>query len=147
MFIFVFESVLISPHPNFLSSLVKLIALFITIDKPDAPGKPLVSDITENTMTLTWTAPQTDGGSPITSYVIEKKERFSVRWSPVEETGTPELSYTVTGLTEGSEYDFRVVAKNKAGAGTPSDATGFNLAKPPYGKIGLFDTTETHKNV
>ena len=85
-------------------------------------------------MTLTWTPPDSDGGSPITSYVIEKKDKFSLRWSPLTDTGDTDLTYTVTGLTEGSEYEFRVLAKNKAGVGKPSDSTGYILAKPPYGK-------------
>ena len=83
-------------------------------------------------MTLSWTAPDSDGGSPITSYVLEKKEPFSSRWTEVTTVSSTE--FKVTGLKEGSEYQFRVSAENKAGVGKPSEPSESKVAKLPYGK-------------
>ena len=106
-------------------------ACYIT-DVPDAPNKPKITSFDKTEMTLTWSAPDFDGGSPITNYVLEKKEPFSSRWSEV--TKTSSLEYKVTGLKEGSEYQFRVSAENKAGVGKPSEPTESKVAKLPYGK-------------
>ena len=83
-------------------------------------------------MTLSWTPPDSDGGAPITKYILEKKEAFSSRWSEVTKVTSTE--FKVTGLKEGSEYQFRVSAENKAGVGKPSEPSESKVAKLPYGK-------------
>ncbi len=60
------------------------------------------------------------------------KEPHSTRWVPVAETVDTE--YTVTGLKDGANYEFRVAAENKAGVGKYSEATEPITAKEPYGK-------------
>lgn len=58
---------------------------------------------------LTWTAPATTHGT-ITDYVVEYTPAAG---SPtVVATGSTAASYTVTGLTNGTEYLFRVAAVN-----------------------------------
>ena len=82
-------------------------------------------------MTLTWSAPSSDGGSSVTDYIIEKKEPYG-KWSQVAKTD--DSSYKVTGLKEGQKYEFRVAAENKAGRGSFSEATVPTEAKEPYGE-------------
>ena len=88
-------------------------------------------------MRLSWTEPESDGGSPITGYVVEKQDRFSTHWTPVTKREVPDTSFTVSGLSEGMEYEFRVVAQNKAGPGKYSEATRPTVAKPPYSKCQM----------
>ena len=90
-------------------------------------------------MVLNWSPPKSDGGSPITGYVIEKKDKFGTRWSRVNPEPVKETNYKVTGLTQGEEYQFRIVAENKAGPGKPSDASETRIAKPPYGKFKILE--------
>jgi hypothetical protein len=63
---------------------------------------------------LTWAAPA-NNGSPITDYVIQRST--GGRWSTVRDAVSTARSYTVTGLTNGTKYVFRVAAQNAAGQG------------------------------
>lgn len=74
-------------------------------------------------------APFNDGGSPITGYVVEKKDKYG-EWEKAVEVGPYATSATVPDLIEGQPYEFRVRAVNKAGLGEPSDATPTIIAKP-----------------
>ncbi|XP_072180963.1 twitchin-like [Diadema setosum] len=110
-------------------------------DVPEVPGQPEVSNVTKSGLTLTWEPPEFDGGSPITNYVVEMKDRFSVRWSTL---GRPNKTiYKVTGLRQGSEYEFQVRAENKAGVGEPSLSTRPVVAKDPYDVPGPPSRPET----
>ena len=106
------------------------------LDVPDAPGKPKVNSTTANSANLSWSAPPSDGGSPIKTYLIEKKDRFSIRWTVVNrDESVTETKYVARDLKEGEEYHFRVIAENKAGAGQPSEPSEPRIIKPAYGKI------------
>lgn len=48
------------------------------------------------------------------------------------------LKYTVKGLTQGTEIEFRVIAVNKAGPGEPSEATKPVTVKPMQGIVFIF---------
>ena len=82
------------------------------------PGTPagLTAIPGNGKVTLSWAAPASDGGSPVISYIIYQGT------SPGGETGAPvsgslvtATSYTVTGLTNGTTYYFRLVAVNAVG--------------------------------
>ena len=101
--------------------------------EPGAPDVPLVADITANSMTLSWTAPSDDGGSPVISYTIEKREKYG-KWLKANRQPVTDTTITLQDLAEGMEYEFRVCAENKAGPGKFSEATVPKIAKNPYGK-------------
>ena len=106
---------------------------FLFIVEPGQPSIPTVSDITADSMTLSWHPPSDDGGSPVISYTIEKREKFG-KWVKANRQPVTDTTFTLSGLTEGTEYEFRVCAENKAGPGKFSDATMPKLAKNPYGE-------------
>lgn len=81
---------------------------------------------------MSWTPPTSDGGAPIEGYVIEVKENFVPFWKEVKEVPADQLTATISNLKEGSEYEFRIRAKNKAGPGDPSDPSNSVITKPRH---------------
>ena len=81
---------------------------------PDAPSN-LLADGTDEAVTLTWDAPEDDGGSAITNYEYRINGRGS--WTSIGSTLT---THTVTGLVNGTEYTFQVRAVNRLGRSQPS---------------------------
>ncbi|XP_046554801.1 titin-like [Haliotis rubra] len=101
-------------------------------NKPDAPRKPEVVDVTKDSVTLKWLAPEKDGGSPIFNYAVEMRVSGNVRWVQASQNiKIPETSYKVPELMEGAEYEFRIMAENKAGLGPPSSPSQPVVAKDP----------------
>ncbi len=83
-----------------------------------APGAPqnVVATAGDGQAAISFDAPATDGGSPITGYTVTS--------SPDGLTATGTASpLTVTGLTNGTAYTFTVTATNTAGTGPASDAS------------------------
>ena len=107
-------------------------------DVSDPPGKPDVSDVTATTMTIQWTPPKSDGGTPIKGYIIEKRDTTSMRWLKVNTDLEKDIVFNVTSLVQGTSYEFRVSAENKAGLSKPSPPSDSWKAKPPYGKLFAF---------
>uniref|UniRef100_A0A8C5AQK8 Titin n=1 Tax=Gadus morhua TaxID=8049 RepID=A0A8C5AQK8_GADMO len=89
---------------------------------PLAPFSVEVTEVTGDSMTLTWSKPVTDGGSPISGYVVERLEKTSTRWIRVNREPVVECTTVARKLRKGLEYDFRVYAENAAGLSPPSPA-------------------------
>lgn len=96
-------------------------------------GTPICSDHTNNSITITWSKPRNDGGTPVTGYVIEMKEKCDKSWTPLTTSHDRmnDNEYTAKGLTPGKEYEFRVAAANKAGVGKFSTTDAPIEARPP----------------
>ncbi len=105
-------------------------------DVPTAPGKPDITEVDSTLIGLHWSPPKSDGGSPITSYIIEKRDKPTARWMRATKETVTETDFTVTDLFEGKTYEFHVAAVNKAGQGPFSEPSDPTLCKPPYGKCG-----------
>lgn len=74
------------------------------------------SDATKSTCKISWEAPEDDGGSPIVSYTLERREASKKTYMPVT-SGEDILSFDVKDLYTNCEYYFRVKAVNRVGAG------------------------------
>ena len=70
---------------------------------------------------VTWTLPSSDGDSPITGQTVTPYIGAAAQ-TPVP-VGASATSATVTGLTNGTAYTFRVTATNAVGTGPASTAS------------------------
>ena len=96
-----------------------------------------VITVTRNSAELKWTVPEKDGGSPITNYIVEKRDVRRKGWQTVDTT-VKELKYTVTPLNEGSLYVFRVAAENAVGPSEFCELEDSIMAKDTYSKIIVY---------
>lgn len=85
-----------------------------TIDYVQSPTAPRTPGITPGTSSaaLTWVTPTTDGESPITNYRIEYTTDPTFATGVVVKNVGDTSADTVTGLTAGSTYYFRIAARN-----------------------------------
>jgi hypothetical protein len=96
---------------------------------PTIPGAPTEVTATagNSSATVSWTAPF-NGNSAITSYTITPYIGSTAQ-PPTTITGSPPASLTtITGLTNGTTYTFKVTATNAIGTSQPS--TPSNPATP-----------------
>ncbi|GLC87728.1 fibronectin type III domain-containing protein [Lysinibacillus piscis] len=87
---------------------------------PDAPTS-VTATAGNGQAVVNFTAPINDGGSPITGYTV-KVYTGGVEQVALAKNGTAS-PITVTGLTNGTAYTFKVIAKNSVGDSTESTAS------------------------
>jgi hypothetical protein len=87
------------------------------ISPPSAPFALMVG-VASAQVSLSWTAPSTSGGSPVTGYDVYISTTPGAAGAKVASVTT--TGYTATGLTNGTTYYFEVTAVNVAGEGPAS---------------------------
>jgi len=95
---------------------------------------------------LTWTAPSATGGTSITGYKVEYTP--SGGSATVVSTGSTAASYTITSLTNGTAYTFRVAAITGYGTGAYSAASSsVTPAAPSFTATAVLLTSGTSYTV
>ncbi|VDK28542.1 unnamed protein product, partial [Gongylonema pulchrum] len=95
----------------------------IQLDVLDLPTEPLnltYSDLTSRSVMLRWERPREDGGSPINSYIIERKTTGIQRWRSVGKCEPQQCMFLAEELYPSESYGFRIIAVNEVGEGPPS---------------------------
>ena len=82
---------------------------------PSAPTRVVTSEATSTSMRVSWAAPASDGGAAITDYAIQYRKVGELSWSEFTHAASSATTVTVTGLSTGSTYTFRIAAVNRAG--------------------------------
>jgi fibronectin type 3 domain-containing protein len=100
-------------------------------EPPTVPGPPtnLEAAPGNGTVTLTWSAPEDDGGRPITNYHIWRgtSPDGESKYDTVEDVH----SYTDSGATNGETYYYKVSAQNEVGEGGLSNEASATPEAPP----------------
>jgi alpha-tubulin suppressor-like RCC1 family protein len=108
---------------------------------PDAPqGVSAVPGV--NSAAVSWSAPASDGGSPITSYTVTAADSTNPPGGQTCTWTSGPLTCTVTGLATGDVYTFTVTATNAIGTG-PASAPSSSVISliPVLGSGALLTTT------
>jgi hypothetical protein len=88
--------------------------------------------------TFYWQPPASDGGSAITGYVLE-----CTAASISESLGPSTLSYTVSGLSFGTDYVFTIYATNSNGNSPTAEFRSITPGEVPYGATAATVSTLT----
>lgn len=101
---------------------------------PAAPSGLSATGISETTINLGWT----DNASTETGYRVERRPGPAGQssFTTVANPGVNATSFSDTGLTANTTYDYRVVAVNNSGDSGFATASGTTLAPPPFTNYG-----------
>lgn len=100
----------------------------LSVTAGHVPGPPshVVARAHGRRARITWVAPTTDGGSPITSYVVHAKARGFSRTKTVHATHA-----TFRHLRSGRRYRFSVAATNRYGTGAAAYSNRVRIGRRP----------------
>ena len=96
---------------------------FLCLEKPGSPAIiSSTSDIQATSLTVKWTAPADDGGSPITAYrAVILKTGTEIKNENITDPSRTSLS--VGGLERDTEYTVKVFARNAVFEGPAGERT------------------------
>lgn len=70
-------------------------------------------------VTICWQAPECDGGKKVLGYWVEYRKSIESSWKKCNKQRLKENEFTIVGLAEATEYEFRVLAENETGMSRP----------------------------
>ena len=96
----------------------------VTVTRNGEPNAPVISSVTAGNaqVTVVWSTPASNG-STITDYLIKYSLSADGTYTTFADGVSTATSATVTGLTNGTAYYFKVAAKNSVGTGSFSAAS------------------------
>lgn len=105
---------------------------------PQPPARP-VAQAGDAVVHLSWSAPSSDGGSPLLKYKVYRSTTpggEQLTKTPLATLSKSVTTYDDTAVSNGTTYDYVIVATNALGASAPSaeveaTPTGSSPAKPP----------------
>jgi len=114
---------------------------------PGPPGTPTATTCANTQSVLSWTAPTDNGGSAITDYVVQysTSATFASSITTFSDGTTSSTGATVTGLSNGTPYYFRVAAVNAYGTSSYSGiSTVITPATVPNAPTSVVGTSHTN---
>ena len=106
---------------------------------PGPPGPPgdVEAEASATTTQLSWSAPTSDGGIPVTGYAVEVSVTGGATWEDLaRDTGDTSTSHSHTHPSDGVVRRYRVSAINALGRSVPSEATPVQVIRRLTGNLG-----------
>ncbi len=102
--------------------------LLLAVAVPPGPPTGVFALVGNGSAQVTWSPPVSDSGAAVTEFIVRSlPDSATCLWS------SGPLICTVSGLRNGVEYRFEVMARNLAGAGKPSVASSSVIPQGPPG--------------
>lgn len=119
------------------SGTTKSFVNIVVLDRPSVPLGPVeLYDTTEDSVSLKWLPPAYEGGSPITNYIVQKRETTNANWVDVS-SACARSTIKIMKLTTGVEYQFRMRAENRLGISEHLDSPTVTV-NLPYSKYHYY---------
>lgn len=113
------------------------------LDVPGPVGIPLTAEnLSCDSCKINWYFPENDGGSPISNYIVEKREAERKAWTSLSFTASRQNAIA-QGLTTGKAYFFRVAAENAIGIGPFVETAAEVIIKEPISEFNYINITTT----
>ena len=97
---------------------------------PESPIGPIqFSNMSRETVDISWHHPKNNGGSAIQSYFIEKKDLKENIWIKIARIDPDIRVLKIFNLVEGNSYIFRVSAENVHGKSLPLESDKFKPSR------------------
>uniref|UniRef100_A0A3Q3JJU8 Fibronectin type-III domain-containing protein n=1 Tax=Monopterus albus TaxID=43700 RepID=A0A3Q3JJU8_MONAL len=121
----------------------------VVLDKPGPPTGPVkLDEVTADSVILSWSPPEYDGGCSINNYIVEKRDTSTTNWQIVSAT-VARTTIKAVRLKTGTEYQFRIAAENRYGKSSTllSDTIvaqyPFEVPGPPHSVVVQSPTKES----
>lgn len=92
-----------------------LVIFHHVLDIPSVPANLAVTGTADGSISISWDAPRSDGGSPITGYLIETCKSGMRNWDKAGKVNATSAAFDISGLAAGEYYFIRVFAENQVG--------------------------------
>jgi hypothetical protein len=98
---------------------------------PPSPPLNLIATVSNSDIVLTWSPPESDGGSAITGYKIERNDGSGYQ-TVVSNTNSYTTQYYDTKVVTDTKYEYRIFAINSVGTSNPSNETSISTQSEKY---------------
>jgi len=99
--------------------------------QPTQPSAVVATAPQPRSADLTWTPGSAEPPFPITGWTIEQSSDDGASWAPAAFVTAAPTGTTITGLSDGTTYLFRVSASNTAGVSEPTVSNPVTTIAPP----------------
>ena len=115
---------------------------------PKAPTNAKVTNASSSSLAVSWSLPISNGGSPITDYLVEMSSDGGGTWKSVAHAASNNLALVVTGLPAGTKRLFRVSTVTTVGTSEAFSSTqGVTLGNAPEKPTSLKVASKTSTTV